>query len=103
MTDTSGFMKFIPTIFSNPTTNAIALTVVPGIFYVLAAYAHLFFSGLSLIGSIIVSVIFATIEYIIRVPVIKYSSEVAGMSNGFMQAVWMHASRFSVLSTVTGA
>jgi hypothetical protein len=44
-------------------------------------------AGLGL--SIIISIIFAALEYLVRVPIIKYSSEIAGMSNGFMQIVWV--------------
>ena len=84
----SSYLEYIPAIFSNPVQNAIALTVVPGIFYVAAAYGHLLVAGASLLTSILISVLFATLEYIVRVPIIKYSSSVAGMSNGYMQVVW---------------
>ncbi len=83
------YIKYIPTIVSNPTVNAILLTFVPGILYVLAAYGHLFIAGASLATSIIVSIIFAALEYIVRVPIIKYSSAEAGMSNTTMQVVWV--------------
>ncbi len=83
------YIKYIPPIVSNPTVNAILLTFVPGILYVLAAYGHLFIAGASLATSIIVSIIFAALEYIVRVPIIKYSSAEAGMSNTTMQVVWV--------------
>ena len=44
-------------------------------------------SGIAI--SIVVSVIFAAIEYVFRVPIIKYSSNEAGMSNGTIQAIWV--------------
>lgn len=83
------FLQYIPTVLSNPTQNAILLTFIPGILYVLAAYAHLFITGASLGISIVISIFFAALEYIVRVPLIKYSSHVAGMSNASMQIVWV--------------
>lgn len=88
MADTS-YLKYIPVVFSNPFMNAIAITFIPGVFYIGAAYGHLMLAGASLLTSILISVLFATMEYIVRVPIIKYSSEVAGMSNGVMQSVWV--------------
>jgi len=85
----STYLQYIPTLFANPAVNAIALTFVPGLLYVGAAYGHLLIAGATLMTSIMVSVLFATLEYIVRVPIIKYSSEVAGMSNGIMQVVWV--------------
>lgn len=83
------YIKFIPVIAENPFTNAVLLTCVPALFYTAAAYAHLAFSGMTLLMSILMSVAFATLEYVVRVPIINYSSEVAGMSNGTMQLVWV--------------
>lgn len=83
------YIKYIPTLVTNPTVNAILLTFVPGILYVLAAYGHLFIAGASLATSILVSILFAALEYIVRVPIIKYSSVEAGMSNSTMQIVWV--------------
>jgi uncharacterized protein (DUF486 family) len=86
---TQSFLQYIPIIVSNPVYNAIILTFIPGILYVLAAYGHLMFAGVGLGISIVISIIFAALEYIVRVPLVKYSSEIAGMSNGFMQFVWV--------------
>ena len=83
------YLKYIPQIFSNHTTNAIALTFIPGLFYVLAAFGHLMVAGSGLAISIVVSVIFAAIEYVFRVPITKYSSNEAGMSNGTIQTIWV--------------
>lgn len=83
------YIKYIPIIAENPFTNAVILTCAPALLYTAAAYAHLYFAGLTLAMSILVSVAFATLEYIVRVPIINYSSEVAGMSNGTMQLVWV--------------
>lgn len=88
MADVS-YLQYIPNLLTNPVHNAIALTIVPGLLYVGAAYGHLLIAGATLMTSILVSVLFATLEYIVRVPIIKYSSDVAGMSNGFMQIVWV--------------
>lgn len=85
----SGYLQYIPTVFADPFTNAVAITFLPGLFYVGAAYGHLLIQGATLMTSILVSVLFATLEYIVRVPIIKYSSEIAGMSNGTMQVVWV--------------
>jgi uncharacterized protein (DUF486 family) len=83
------YIEYIPIVVSNPTINAILLTFVPGILYVLAAYGHLFIQGAGLGVSIVISIFFAALEYIVRVPIIKYSSNEAGMSNTAMQATWM--------------
>lgn len=83
------YIDYIPILVSNPTVNAIILTFIPGILYVLAAYGHLFIAGASLATSIVISIIFAAFEYIVRVPIIKYSSNEAGMSNNTMQIVWV--------------
>jgi uncharacterized protein (DUF486 family) len=83
------YLQYIPTILSDPFSNAVLLTFIPGIFYTLAVYGQLYIKGASLALSIIVSIFFAVIEYIVRVPIIKYSSIDAGMSNGVMQLVWV--------------
>lgn len=83
------YLQYIPIIFTNPVTNAVLLTCVPAVLYTLAAYGHLFVQGASLGLSILISVIFATLEYIVRVPIIKYSHDVAQMSNGTMQVIWI--------------
>lgn len=85
----STYLKYIPTIFANPVANAIALTFIPGVLYVGAAYGHLLIAGATLLTSILVSVLFATLEYVVRVPLVKYSSEVAGMQNDSLQMVWV--------------
>ena len=83
------YIQYIPILFSNPQVNAVVLTFVPGILYVLAAYGQLFLTGASLATSIIISIVFAALEYLVRVPIIKYSSNEAGMSNTTMQIVWV--------------
>ena len=83
------YLKYIPQIFDTPALNAVALTFIPGIFYVLAAFGHLMVAGSGLAVSIVVSIIFAAIEYIFRVPITKYSSNEAGMSNTTIQTVWV--------------
>ena len=89
MSQDSTYLKYIPNLIPNHTANAILLTFLPGILYVLAAYGHFFIKGATLYTSIIVSIIFAALEYIVRVPIIKYSGQIAGMSNTFMQVVWV--------------
>lgn len=83
------YIDYIPILTTNPVVNAIILTFIPGIFYILAAYGSLFVAGASLATSIVMSIMFAALEYIVRVPIIKYSSHEAGMSNGTMQLVWI--------------
>lgn len=85
----SDYLKYIPILTSNHTLNAILLTTAPALLYTAAAYGHLFLQGATLALSILIAVIFATLEYIIRVPIIKYSSDVALMSNTTMQVIWM--------------
>lgn len=81
-------MEHIPKLFDNPTTNAVVLTIVPAALYTAAAYGHLL-SDSTLGISIIIAIIFATLEYIVRIPIIKYSNEVAKMSPITMQIVWI--------------
>lgn len=83
------YLKYIPNLVSNPQINAVLLTVAPAIAYVAAAYGHLYFGQLSLTLSILVSIFFAAVEYIIRVPIVKYSHEIAGFGNVTMQTVWI--------------
>lgn len=83
------YLQYIPIIFANPVINATVLTAIPAVLYTLAAYGHLFVKGASLGLSILISVIFATLEYIVRVPIIKYSHDVAQLSNGTMQIIWI--------------
>ena len=82
------YMQYIPILLSNPVANVILLMFIPGIFYTCAAYGQLYLKGASLAFSIIISIFFAVIEYIIRVPIIKYASGPVGMSNGAMQSIW---------------
>ena len=83
-------VKNVPLLNSvSPTVAAIIVTIVPGIFYTLAAYAHLYLPQLTLAIAIVISVIFATFEYVIRVPIIEYSANVAGMSNTQLQFIWV--------------
>ena len=89
MSEVKDYLKFITAISSNVVLNSILLTFIPGVLYVLASYGHLLVTGMGLGLSIVVSIIFAALEYIVRVPIIKYSSEIAGMSNGIMKLVWV--------------
>ncbi len=79
----------VPVLFTNPIINSIVVTIVPAALYTAAAYGHLFLKQVTIGIAILVSIFFATLEYIVRVPIIKYSSEVAGMSDFSMQAVWV--------------
>lgn len=83
------YMEYIPIIFENNVLNAIVLTTIPAIFYILASYAHLCFKNCTLSSAILISILFAIFEYIVRVPVIKYSSEIAGLSNFWLQVIWI--------------
>lgn len=94
------YLHYIPTLVSNPAVNAVMLTFIPGILYVLAAYGHLAISGASLGVEILISIFFAACEYIVRVPIIKYSAAEAGMSNGVMQLVWVSVTM--LLSWISG-
>lgn len=78
----------VPEIFSNPAVNAITVTLLPAALYTAAAYGHLLTNS-SLAVSIVISILFACLEYTVRVPIIKYSHEKANMSNTSMQIVWV--------------
>lgn len=79
----------LPTPFENPTTNVVALTFLPGLCYTLAAYGSTFFTGVSMIVSLLIAICFATIEYTFRVPLVSYASKTAKLSNGFQQGIWV--------------
>lgn len=83
------YMDYIPIIFENHILNAITITTIPALFYILASYAHLYYKNCTLSNAIIISIFFAIFEYIVRVPVIKYSSVVAGLSNFWLQVIWI--------------
>lgn len=83
------YLKYIPVLVNNPQVNAVLLTIAPAVAYVAAAYGHLYFSHLSLTFSILISIFFAAVEYIIRVPIVKYSHEIAGFGNATMQIIWI--------------
>jgi uncharacterized protein (DUF486 family) len=85
-----GVVKSTPVLSGfSPTVAAIVVTVIPGVLYTLAAYAHLYLPQVTILIAIVISVIFAALEYIVRVPIIKYSSEVAKLSNGELQMIWV--------------
>lgn len=79
----------VPVLVPNHIINSILVTIVPAALYTAAAYGHLFLKNVTIGIAILISIFFATLEYIVRVPIIKYSSEVAGMSDFSMQAVWV--------------
>jgi uncharacterized protein (DUF486 family) len=83
------YMDYIPIIFENHILNAIVMTTIPALFYILASYAHLYYKDCTLSSAIIISIFFAIFEYIVRVPIIKYSSDVAGLSNFWLQVIWI--------------
>lgn len=83
------YIDYIPIFTVNPVINAILITFIPGIFYILAAYGQLFVHGASLATSILISIAFAALEYIVRVPIIQYSHHEAGLSNSNMQIIWI--------------
>ena len=82
------YIKYIPQILTNTKSNAILLTLIPGLLYTGAAYGAQYIKGASLMVSIIVSCIFAILEYIVRVPINFYSSKNAGFTNTEMQIIW---------------
>jgi len=82
------YIKYIPQILTNTKSNAILLTLIPGLLYTGAAYGAQYIKGASLMVSIIVSCIFAILEYIVRVPINFYSARNAGFSNTEMQIIW---------------
>lgn len=79
---------YVPQWFANPSINTIALNFIPGIFYVIASYGHIFVKNLSFTYSLIFSIFFAIVEYAFRVPINQYAAAVAGMSDGTMQVIY---------------
>jgi len=82
------YAKYIPQVLPNTKSNAILLTFIPALLYTGAAYGSQYIKGASLIISIIVSCIFAILEYIVRVPINFYSAKDAGFTNMQMQLIW---------------
>jgi uncharacterized protein (DUF486 family) len=82
-------LGYVPHVFSNPSVNAIALTIVPGILYTLASYGNAMFYGAGFILTLLSSLMFAACEYTFRLPLIEYSSTVANMSYGTQQIIWV--------------
>jgi hypothetical protein len=83
------YVKLVPDITGNPTTNAIILTAIPATAYVLATYMPVIFDQASYTFVIILAFVFLLVEYIIKIPLVKYSSEVAGLSNFSIQLIWV--------------
>lgn len=81
------YLKYIPTIFKNHYANAVTLTCIPALFYTAAAYSSQYLKGASMFVAIVISSIFAILEYVFRVPINFYSGKI-GMSNFHMQMVW---------------
>ena len=81
--------QYIPQLFENNVINAIILLIIPAVFYTLASYGHLYLKNIPLYRAILLAILFATLEYIIRVPIVRYSSEVAQLSNFTMQIIWI--------------
>ncbi|VBB18071.1 hypothetical protein YASMINEVIRUS_534 [Yasminevirus sp. GU-2018] len=82
-------LAFLPVIFENKTANAVTLMIIPAFFYTAASYGHLYFKDISIRNAILMAITFAIMEYIVRVPVIHYSSQVAGLSQATMQILWV--------------
>lgn len=83
------YLKYIPNICENPKLNAIVLTTIPAILYTAAAFGHLHLKQNTLLVAILISILFACLEYVVRVPIVKYSSNEAQMSNTTIQVIWI--------------
>lgn len=93
------YLDYIPEISKNKKLNAILLTIVPAILYTTAAYGYLYLREATLFLCILFAITFASLEYIVRVPIIKYSSDEAKLSNGMIQFIWI--SLTLILATMT--
>lgn len=83
------YVKLVPDVTGNPTANAILLTAIPAAAYVVATYMPVIFDKASYTFVLILAFIFLLVEYVIKVPLVKYSSEVAGLSNFSIQIIWV--------------
>lgn len=81
--------KLVPDIFGSPIGNAIGLTFLPGLAYTVATTANILLKNYGYALNIIISLIFVTIEYVLRIPIINYSSVDAGLSNTAIQGIWI--------------
>mgnify|MGYP000234516716 FL=1 len=81
--------EYVPQLFQNPIANAALVTVLPATLYTAAAYGQLYLAEVGLAFKIIMSCFFAILEYVVRVPINEYSANVAGLSTGNMQLLWI--------------
>lgn len=68
---------YIPVIVEDKMINALILLILPALLYTLAVYFHLYVKGITLKWAIILGVMIGIIEYIVRIPIVRYTSNVA--------------------------
>lgn len=73
--------------------------LLPGMFYVLASYSHLRFPKMAMSGAILLSILFASVEYIFRIPAIQQSHHIDKLSNVEIQVVWVVVTLFLAFIT----
>lgn len=69
------------------------LLLIPAVFYTLASFYHLAHLDQPLYWAIPVAILFASCEYVFRVPIITYAHK-AGLSNTEIQIMWILATLF---------
>ena len=65
-----------------------ALMIIPAICYTFAAFYNTVHPSSSIVTAIGIAVMFATVEYIFKVPIISYAKR-ENVSNTHIQAVWI--------------
>jgi len=83
------YIKYLPEISSNPHVNGVIYLMIPALLVTVATFGPLYFNKITIKNAIIFSVFFAILEYIVKVPAIKYCNEIAGMSYFIIQAIWI--------------
>ena len=64
------------------------LMIIPAILYGFANFYHLYFPKETLFKAILVAILFASVEYIFKIPIIRYGKN-SGLSNFYIQMVWI--------------
>jgi uncharacterized protein (DUF486 family) len=66
----------------------ILLMIIPTIFYSLATFYNLSYPSSTMTKAIMIAVLFATIEYIFKIPIIKYGHN-NGITRTQIQFIWI--------------
>ncbi len=66
----------------------VSLMVIPAVLYGFANFYHLYFPNETIKKAILVGILFASLEYVFKIPTIRYGRD-SGLSNVTIQMVWI--------------